>query len=151
MGDSGAFFLGYTLAAMGVMGGWSTHAVKAAIIPILILSVPIFDFAYVLASRYLRGTTSTLAKTVSYRGTDHLGHRLSRFGWRPQLVALFVYFVSVCVGVGAVVLRNVPPLDAVLLLGQFIMVYLIITILMHQHPAEAGPGTSTSALDGGDV
>ncbi len=145
MGDSGAFFLGYTLAAMGVMGGWSTHPVKAAIIPVLILSVPIFDFAYVLASRYLGGTTSTILKTITYRGTDHLGHRLSRLGWRPQLVALFVYFVSVCVGVGAVVLRNVPPLEAVLLLGQLIMVYVIITILMHQHPAPAGPDAGAAA------
>jgi len=144
MGDSGAFFLGYTLAAMGVMGGWSTNPVKAAVIPVLILSVPIFDFAYVLLSRYLQGTTSSLVETITYRGTDHLGHRLSRFGWNPRLVALFVYFMSVCVGVGAVTLRNVPPLDAVLLLGQFVMVYIIIVILMHQHPALA-PGGKAKA------
>lgn len=146
MGDSGAFFLGYTLAAMGVMGGWSTNPVKAAIIPVFILSVPIFDLAYVLASRYLSGTTSGLLEAVTHRGTDHLGHRLSRFGWPPRTVALFVYFVSVCVGVGAVVLRNVPPLDAVLLLGQFVMVYVIIVVLMHQHPAAPG-----GEVEGADV
>jgi len=146
MGDSGSFFLGYTLAAMGVMGGWSTHAVKAAIIPVLILSVPIFDLAYVLLTRYLRGTTPGLLQTITYRGTDHLGHRLSRFGWGQRRVALFVYFISLCVGVGAVVLRNAQPLDALFLLGQFIMVYLIIVILMHRHPTATGePG---SALGG---
>lgn len=158
MGDSGAFFLGYTLAAMGVMGGWSTNPLKAAIIPVLILSVPIFDFTYVLASRYLSGTTSGLLEAITYRGTDHLGHRLSRFGWPPRLVALFVYFVSVCVGVGAVVLRNIPPLDAVLLLGQFIMVYVIIVVLMRAHPAASGESAAASeaadpegGVEGADV
>ena len=70
MGDCGSFFLGFALASMGIMGGWSQNPMKAVIIPVAVLSVPIFDLAYVLIVRRLDGTTNSIRESISYCGKD---------------------------------------------------------------------------------
>lgn len=130
MGDSGSFFLGFTLAAMGVMGGWSTNPVKASIIPILVLGVPIFDLSYVVVARRGSNITHGLREMITFCGADHFSHRLVALGLSERKAVLFIYLVAACVGMGAVVMRNARPMDAILLLTQFVMVFLIIIILM---------------------
>lgn len=130
LGDSGSFFLGFTLAAMGVMGGWSAHPVKASIIPILILGVPIFDLSYVIVARRLSGLTESLRDVITFSGRDHFSHRLVELGLSERKAVLFIYLVSVCVGIGAIVLRNARRIDAMLLLSQFLIIFSVIIILM---------------------
>jgi len=130
LGDSGSYFLGYVLAALGVLGAWSTHPVKAAIVPLLILSVPIFDLSYVVLGRHLQGTTKSIIQAIVYCGKDHLSHRLVELGMSETRAVLLIWFIAATVGAAAVTLRNSRPTEAVILLLIFAAVYHIITILL---------------------
>lgn len=76
MGDVGSMFLGFLLAVIGLQltfeaeSPWVTWPV-----PVLILGVPIFDTGMAFISRWRRGVSFLQG------GTDHLSHRLNRFGF----------------------------------------------------------------------
>ncbi|MCP4366407.1 MAG: undecaprenyl/decaprenyl-phosphate alpha-N-acetylglucosaminyl 1-phosphate transferase [Planctomycetes bacterium] len=130
LGDSGAFFLGFVLAVLGVIGEWSTNPVKACVAPMLILSVVNADLAFTIISRYRQGVAVSLYDSVVFRGKDHLSHRLVSLGLSPRLAVLFMYLLSLCVVIGAVVLRNSRPVDAVLLLIQCLFIFLVVVWLL---------------------
>lgn len=130
MGDSGSFFLGFTLAAIGVMGDWSTNPVKAAIVPIAILSLPIFDLVYLIVTRRLNGTTKSLMESINYCGKDHIGHRLMSLGFSVRRSVRAVYLIAAVIGFAALLLRNTNTWEAILILIQIVFMYLIIVTLM---------------------
>ncbi len=138
LGDSGSFFLGFVLAALGVMGEWSTHPVKASVVPILILSVPIADLVYTVTRRYRQGVAVALAEVIAFRGKDHLSHRLVSLGLSQRGAVLLVYLFSVCTVIGALVLRRARPIDAVFMLGQFLCIFVIVITLISVQYRETG-------------
>ena len=129
MGDSGAFFIGFTLAALSIMGGWSTSPFKAGLIPIIILGVPILDFVYIVIHRYLNGLTPTVSQVITYTGNDHLSHRINHFLGKKQSV-LFIYLISFTLGIGALALRNSTRTEAIFIFVQYLMIFSIILILI---------------------
>jgi UDP-GlcNAc:undecaprenyl-phosphate GlcNAc-1-phosphate transferase len=130
LGDSGSFFLGFILAVLGVMGEWSTHPVKACVVPVLMLGVVNLDLVYTVMNRYRQGVAVSLYEVIAFRGKDHLPHRLVSLGLSPMWAVLFMYLLSLCVVIGAVVLRNARPVDAVLLLIQFLFIFLLVIWLL---------------------
>lgn len=131
MGDSGSFFLGFSLASIGIMGGWSTSPLKAMIVPIAVLSVPIFDLCFVILSRRLNGTTNTVLESINYCGKDHIGHRLHSMGFSHNVSVRIVYLLAATIAVSALLLRDTNNLQSVLLLIQIVMVYSIVVIFMN--------------------
>ncbi|HLA38077.1 MAG TPA: MraY family glycosyltransferase [Candidatus Brocadiales bacterium] len=138
LGDSGSFFLGYILAAIGIMGEWSTHPIKAVIIPILILGVIILDFLYTIIIRFLKGTTHTIKEAIIYHGVDHLPHRLVAIGLSRREAVLLIYLISLVISIGAVTLRNSRPIDALLLLLQLFLIFTVIVKLVDLKRAGTG-------------
>lgn len=131
MGDSGSFFLGFTLAALGVMGEWADSRIVACTIPVLILGVPIFDFGYIIIVRILKGETRTVRSVIEHCAPDHLSHRLVWFGFSQRKSVLFIYMISVVLGLSALLLRNSERgLDSILGLVQGGFVLLLIVLLM---------------------
>ena len=106
MGDAGSFFLGFTLAALGVMGEWTENRLISCAIPVLILGVPLFDFTYILIARILRGETRTLRSIIDHCAPDHLSHRLLWIGFRQRTAVFFIYLISITLGVSGILLRN---------------------------------------------
>jgi len=131
MGDSGSFFLGFTLAALGVMGEWTPNRLISCSIPVIVLGVPLFDFAYILIARIVRGETRSLRTIIDHCGMDHLSHRLTWMGFSQCQAVLFIYLICVALGVSGVLLRNsVNYLDATLGILQGLSVFAIVVILM---------------------
>lgn len=131
MGDSGSFFLGFTLAALGVMGEWTENRIISCTIPILILGVPLFDFAYVILARILKGETRTLRSIIDHCAPDHLSHRLVWFGFTQRQAVFFIYLISITLGISGILLRNTTSLvDSQLALFQGLSIVAIIIILM---------------------
>jgi UDP-GlcNAc:undecaprenyl-phosphate/decaprenyl-phosphate GlcNAc-1-phosphate transferase len=131
MGDSGSFFLGFTLSALGVMGEWTSNPVIACSIPILILGVPIFDFAYILVARIVSGETRTVRSVISHCAPDHLSHRLVWMGFSQRKAVLLIYLVSTALGISAILLRNSQSyLDNALALFQGLAIVSIVMFLM---------------------
>ena len=140
MGDSGSFFLGFTLSALGVMGEWAENRVIACTIPILILAVPLFDFAYIILARILKGETRGIRAVIEHCALDHVSHRLCWIGFSQRKAVLFVYLIATATGVTGILLRNsVSWVDSVLALFQGFAIIVIVMILMataaHRHLA----------------
>ncbi len=104
MGDAGSLFLGFTLALLAVRSGAGLGAggTSAVIIPLAILSVPIFDTTLVTFMRSLAG------RRISAGGRDHSSHRLVALGL-PERRAVFVLWVSA--GLAAIVGLSIFFLD----------------------------------------
>ncbi|MFH1226658.1 MAG: MraY family glycosyltransferase [Planctomycetota bacterium] len=130
MGDGGSFFLGFILAVMSIMGGWSTNPLKASIVPVLILGVPLIDLVYVIIRRQKLGITKSLKDIVVYSGTDHFSHRINQSGFSRHKTVMLIYLISFTLSLGAVILRNTSKYEAVLLLAQFFLTFLIIFIFI---------------------
>ncbi|HCE43550.1 MAG TPA: hypothetical protein DET40_08380 [Lentisphaeria bacterium] len=130
MGDSGSFFLGFSLASIGIMGGWSSNPIKSVIIPIAVLSIPIFDLCYVIIARRLNGTTKSLRESIVYCGKDHIGHRLMDMGFCQVNSVRIVWLTSLTVAISAVTIRYTDRYESFLFLVQIIMIYVILMIFM---------------------
>ena len=151
MGDSGSFFLGFMVAALGVMGEWSSHRLISCTIPVLILGVPIFDFVYILIARIVRGETRSVRAVIEHCGMDHLSHRLTWMGFSQRQAVLFIYLLALALGVTGLLLRNsTDAFDSVLAVVQGGAILSIVVILMatatrrRKLPAgESGPPDGT--------
>lgn len=131
MGDSGSFFLGFTLAALGVMGEWTENRIIASTIPVLILGVPLFDFAYIIIARIVKGETRTIRSVIDHCAPDHLSHRLVWFGFTQRQAVFFIYLIAITLGISGILLRNTTSvLDSQLALFQGFAIVSIILILM---------------------
>ena len=132
LGDSGSNFLGFTLASLAVMGGWAENSPVVALgVPVLVLGILIFDMVYITISRIKQRKVTNLKTWLEYVGKDHFHHRLLNMGLDERQVALFIYSIGLCLGLGAISLRSVSSNGAILLLLQASIIFLIITILMN--------------------
>jgi UDP-GlcNAc:undecaprenyl-phosphate/decaprenyl-phosphate GlcNAc-1-phosphate transferase len=104
MGDGGAYFMGFTLAAVGIIGLVKTTAVTAVLLPylILILAVPILDMSAVIFSRLSKG------KSPFKADKSHLHHRLLDAGLSQRLSVVFIYALTLWVGSLALGFSNIP-------------------------------------------
>jgi UDP-GlcNAc:undecaprenyl-phosphate GlcNAc-1-phosphate transferase len=93
--------------------------------------VPIFDFAYIIIARILRGETRTIRDVIEHCAPDHLSHRLVWIGFSQRKAVTFIYLIAVSMGVSGILLRNSASLfDTALALFQGIAIVLIVVILM---------------------
>lgn len=94
MGDSGSMLLGYLLSVGAILQ--ANHSVPNVVmtlaIPVLILSVPIFDTTFVTLARKLN------QRPISQGGRDHTSHRLVAFGLSERKAVLTLYVVSLFFG-----------------------------------------------------
>ncbi len=94
MGDAGAYFLGYALAIISIIGGAKIATA------LLALGLPILDVAWLILYRLYHGRSPVRAD----RG--HLHHRLVDSGWGHARVVVFVAGVSALFGASALLLPN---------------------------------------------
>jgi UDP-GlcNAc:undecaprenyl-phosphate GlcNAc-1-phosphate transferase len=129
LGDSGASFIGFTLAGLAVMGEWAQNGLVGLFTPTLILGVPLFDIAFVGIVRVIKGQVHSVREWLAYTGRDHIHHRLETLGLTRRQSVLLIYFISVTLGLSALQLEGASPRDAVLVLIQAGAVLAIIAIL----------------------
>lgn len=104
MGDGGAMFLGFMMATLGlklrVTGVPDLHA---AVIPLFILAVPIFDTTLVTISRTRRHLLPFASP-----GKDHTSHRLSNRGFGHKRSVMILWTIGALAGGVGVILGRVP-------------------------------------------
>ena len=80
LGDAGSLFLGATLGALALAIDYSHANDWAVLAPVLVLGVPVYEIAFTVLARALRGRPP-------WRGSpDHAPLRLRRFGLRVEAV-----------------------------------------------------------------
>ena len=94
MGDGGAMFLGFLMAALGLkLRLEHANAVSAWLAPVLILAVPILDTTLVTVSRARRGFLP-----FTTPGKDHAAHRLANLRLGHRGAVLTLYFIGALSG-----------------------------------------------------
>lgn len=88
MGDTGAYFLGYMIAATTIVGAFKVAAAISVLVPILVLAVPLLDTLLSPVRRYLRG------RSAFAPDREHLHHRLVALGISEPRVVLLTYIVT---------------------------------------------------------
>ena len=102
MGDGGAYYMGFTLAGVGVIGLLKSVTTVAVLLPFLILAVPIVDMSAVIIDRLRSGKSPFTADN------RHLHHRLLKAGLSHRLTVLFIYSLTLWVGSLALAIANIP-------------------------------------------
>ncbi len=95
MGDSGAYLIGYVIAAISLINSEKGTVLAALIAPVLALALPICDVAFAIIRRGLKG----LPLFRPDRG--HIHHRLVASGLSRQRTVLLLYAVSLLALLGA--------------------------------------------------
>ncbi len=99
MGDSGALFLGFTLAAISLMGVMKSTATIALAVPLLIVGVPIFDTASAIVRRVLH------RRPIQEADRGHIHHRLLGRGFDQTQTVLIIYVWCAALAVGGYTVR----------------------------------------------
>lgn len=132
MGDTGALFLGFMLAAVGIKLRFPANVdIVTWMVPVMILSLPIFDTTLVFISRLRRGLNPLTAA-----GKDHTSHRLMLLGLTQREAVMALYLVSGTLGMIAIFLTQatvaegyavgaVVALGGVLALWKMEQIYLV--------------------------
>jgi UDP-GlcNAc:undecaprenyl-phosphate GlcNAc-1-phosphate transferase len=130
LGDAGSTVIGFILACVAVYGDWAeSNTVVALISPLLIFWILIFDMVHITVDRILTGKVFNFHQWIEYVGQDHLHHRLAHVLGSNKRSVLFIYLLSLCLGISAVALRNARVIDAILLILQAAIVVVLITFL----------------------
>lgn len=131
LGDCGSTFLGFTLAGLAVLGKWSeTSPFVSFTAPILIFGVFIFDMMYVTGSRIKNRVGRGFFEILASPNKDHLHHRLLYMGFERKEAAFTIFTISGCLGVSALIITDQNFVDALLGLGQAILVLVLVAVLM---------------------
>ncbi len=88
LGDSGALFVGFALAAFAIRGSMKSSAAVAVAAPLLALAVPLVDAAIAVLRRLISG------RRVFQADGDHIHHRLVRRGLSPRGAVITLYAVA---------------------------------------------------------
>jgi UDP-GlcNAc:undecaprenyl-phosphate GlcNAc-1-phosphate transferase len=113
MGDSGALFLGFTLAATGIKLSFPDNVTFVTwMVPVLVLGLPIFDTTLVITSRIRRRLNPATTP-----GQDHISHRLVATGMTKREAVLTLYVVSFILGLLATFVTQASILEGYIVGG----------------------------------
>ena len=97
LGDSGALFIGFVLAALSVLGTQKATTAVAIVVPILAFGFPVVDTAMTMARRLV-------SRKPIFKGDDeHIHHMLLARGWSQRRAALVLYGVCLVFGLAALI------------------------------------------------
>jgi UDP-GlcNAc:undecaprenyl-phosphate GlcNAc-1-phosphate transferase len=99
MGDSGAMFLGFSLAAVSLMGVMKSTAAIALAVPLLIIGVPIFDTASAIIRRMKHN------RPIQEADRGHIHHRLLTRGFDQRQTVLIIYVWCAALAAGGYAVR----------------------------------------------
>ncbi len=110
MGDSGSYFLGYTLAALSVAGSIKGQVATAMLIPVIALGVPLIDTLWAPFRRFVFG------QKIFQPDRDHFHHKLVKLGYTQRRAVLLIYSLTIMLGIGAITLVHSQNDTAALIL-----------------------------------
>lgn len=94
MGDSGAYLIGFVIAALSLLNSEKGTILAALIAPVLALALPIADVAYAILRRGLKGLP------LFRPDQGHIHHRFMRSGLSRQKTVIALYSISLFALVG---------------------------------------------------
>ena len=128
MGDAGSQLLGYLLSTVSLIGDYPTKGTTlfAAIVPMLILALPIFDTMFAIVRR------AVSHKPIMKADKGHLHHRIMAMGFGQRRTVLVLYSISAIMGIAGIlwtIHRRLESFALALIAAVLIIVFLGIGIV----------------------
>ncbi|MBP1969380.1 UDP-GlcNAc:undecaprenyl-phosphate GlcNAc-1-phosphate transferase [Virgibacillus natechei] len=115
MGDTGALFLGYSIAIVAMLGLFKNVAFFSFIVPIIVIAVPVFDT-----------TLAIIRRTMNHQGIatadkQHIHYQLMNMGYSHRGSVLIIYAFSVFFGGMAIIFNSATLLTSLVIFGVIII------------------------------
>lgn len=88
MGDCGSYFLGFMVAVISLLG-FKVTTFTSLIIPFVILALPIFDTAFSIFRRLIKG------QGIAQPDREHFHHQLLKMKFSPKTSVLIIYLINI--------------------------------------------------------
>jgi len=109
MGDSGAYFLGFTIAALSIQGTLKSAAFLSLLVPILAVGVPILDTALVMLKRWKN------KKPLMKADKGHIHHFFLDLGYDQKKSVLIIYGLNLIFGLLAIISTQISKYQTLVL------------------------------------
>ena len=134
LGDSGSMILGFSIAAMGLVGTGKSTTLVAIGIPFLAIGVPAFDVLLAIWRRSVKAIAEKdkVVGKVVHADMEHIHHRLLKAGLNQRKVALTLYAINavlVTLGLLTVVFNSRST-------GIFLLALMVGTYVVVKHLAQ---------------
>lgn len=126
LGSGGAGFLGFTLGSLILLGDWIEMSPRDVLVPALIMAVPLFAMAVNTVIGLRGGLSRALIGAADPRGKARAHSQWPNLGIRKKEAVAIIYLVNLCFGISAFLLRGSSTMDALLVLGQVVVIFGII-------------------------
>ncbi len=127
MGECGSSFLGYFLGTAAILLTFYRYEESQTFLPVftplVIFSVLFFDTITVIWIRKKRGLP------ISVGDKNHLSHRLVSLGMTKKQAVLFIYLLTLCTGISALLLGNLNIFGSIIILLQVFIILVIVGLL----------------------
>ena len=110
LGDSGSLFIGFTLAALSVLGAQKASTAVAVAIPLIAFGLPVLDTGFTLVRRFIS------RRPIFDGDREHIHHKLLERGWSQRRVTLVLYGVCALFGILALLFVNTTEMRTTALL-----------------------------------
>ena len=137
LGDTGSMFLGFIIGALAMSGSYTQNNNIAALSPIILLGVPIFDTVLVSICRLRQGKSPLLGSP------DHFAHRLLKLGWPLTGIVLTAYAITALFGLLMLFLMGLENVWAATIIvggvciAGIIMIFLLANVQMSKGKKQA--------------
>ena len=101
MGDCGSNFLGFAISIISILGVAKTYTVIVIVAPLIVLALPIFDTAFAIIRRVVKGKS---LKAIFEPDKGHLHHRLMKKGYSQKESVLILYGIATTLGMFTIIL-----------------------------------------------
>ena len=120
-GDSGALFMGFTIAVISLLG-FKTTAITSIFIPLMILAVPILDTFFAIVRRLLKH------QSISTPDKQHLHHQLLKMKFSHRNTVLIIYAITILFSLASILYTLKDTSDV--FIGRIIYGVLMIIVLI---------------------
>lgn len=141
MGDSGAYTLGYVLAAVSVLGALKVTALVSVATPVLILGLPVVNITQVTIKRMLRGRSPAMANN------DHIHDIIRERSGSKRLTVIILWCATLALGTIGMFLSKTPPELIYLTIAGTVTLIAVVCFLRFKE-AEAEQKVQDSLRDG---
>ena len=120
-GDSGALFMGFSIAVISLLG-FKTTAITSVFIPLMILAVPILDTLFAIIRRLLKH------QKISTPDKQHLHHQLLKMNFSHRNTVLIIYAINILFAAASILYTLKDSEDV--FIGRVIYGILMIIVLI---------------------
>ncbi|EXJ15145.1 MraY family glycosyltransferase [Imhoffiella purpurea] len=141
MGDTGSQFLGFSTGVMALIVTQRPDTAVSALVPILILGLPILDTVNVMVRRIAEGRSPFSADRL------HLHHQLLALGWSQYQAVVAIYIAQAVLILLAYVFRYSADLALALIYVGFSILMLVGIEALSRRGSRADAGAESRVLD----